>query len=45
MNLEPFEINNYIESRESNRESLNDIINDLDSNPYLFSERCIYVNN
>ena len=38
LNLEPSEINNYIENRKNNGESLEDIIDDLDSNPYLFSE-------
>ena len=38
LSLEPFEINNYIENRKNNGESLEDIIDDLDSNPYLFSE-------
>ena len=37
LNLEPFEIDNYINNR-LNNESLEDIIDDLDSNPYLFNE-------
>ena len=38
LNLEPFEINNYIENRKNNGEDLESIVDDLDSNPYLFSE-------
>ena len=38
LNMEPFEVNNYINSRLDNDESLEDIIDDLDSNPYLFNE-------
>jgi len=38
LNLEPFEIDNYIDSRIKNGETLEDIIDDLDSNPYLFNE-------
>ena len=38
LNLEPFEIDNYIETRKNSGESLEDIIDDLDSNPYLFNE-------
>ena len=38
LNLEPFEIKRYIEDRLNNKESIDDIIDDLDSNPYLFNE-------
>lgn len=38
LNLEPFEIDNYINDRINNGELFEDIIDDLDSNPYLFSE-------
>lgn len=38
LNLEIFEIKNYIEDRISGGESLEDIIDDLDSNTYLFNE-------
>lgn len=38
LNLEPFEIDNYINSRMHKGELLEGIIDDLDSNPYLFSE-------
>ena len=38
LNMEPFEINNYIDLRTSNGESLEYIVDDLDSNPYLFNE-------
>lgn len=38
LNLEPFEIDNYINNRISNGEILEDVIDDLDSNPYLFSQ-------
>ena len=38
LNLEPFEIERYIEKRKNNGEILEDIIDDLDSNPYLFSD-------
>ena len=38
LNLDIFEIKNYIEDRISNGESLDDIIDDLDSNTYLFNE-------
>lgn len=38
LNLDIFEIRNYIEDRISNGESLEDIIDDLDSNTYLFNE-------
>ena len=38
LNLEPFEIKRYIENRLNNKESIEDIIDELDSNPYLFNE-------
>lgn len=38
LNLESFEIENYINSRINNGEILEDIIDDLESNPYLFNE-------
>ena len=38
LNLEPYEIEKYINNRINNGELEEDIIDDLDSNPYLFSE-------
>ena len=38
LNLEVFEIEKYINTRKNNGELLEDIIDDLDSNPYLFNE-------
>lgn len=38
LNLEPFEIKNYIEKRVNQGELLEDVIDDLDSNPILFNE-------
>ena len=38
LNLESFEINNYIDKRVEQGELLEDIIDDLDSNPILFNE-------
>lgn len=38
LNLEPFEIDNYINNRLSNGELLEDIIDDLETNTYLFNE-------
>lgn len=38
LNLDSFEIKKYIESRISNGEMVEDIVDDLDSNPYLFQE-------
>ena len=38
LNLEPFEIDNYINKRVKNGELIGDIVDDLDSNPYLFNE-------
>ena len=37
LNLEPFEVNNYILSRSKN-ENLEDIVDDLETNTYLFDE-------
>ena len=38
LNLEPFEIKKYINNRINQGENLDDIVDDLDSNPYLFQE-------
>ena len=38
LNLDAFEIENYINSRLNNNEKLEDIVDDLDSNPLLFNE-------
>ena len=38
LNLDPFEIDNYINDRINNGEDVASIIDDLDSNPYLFNE-------
>lgn len=38
LNLEPFEIENYINSKKEEGMSLEDIIDTLDSEPYLFNE-------
>lgn len=38
LNLEPFEIKDYIDKRLDNRESLEDIVDDLETNSYLFNE-------
>ena len=38
LNLDVFEIEDYINKRRNNGEQLENIIDDLDSNPYLFSE-------
>ena len=38
LNLEIFEIDNYINKRKSLGEKIEDIIDDLDSNPYMFNE-------
>ena len=35
LNLEPYEIDNYIKNRLEKNEKLEDIIDDMDSNPYL----------
>lgn len=38
LNLDPFEIDNYINDRINDGEEVASIIDDLDSNPYLFNE-------
>ena len=38
LNLDEFEVKNYINKRVISGESLSDIIDDLDTNPYLFLE-------
>ncbi len=38
LNLEPFEIDDYINKRKNSGESLEDIIDNLDAHPCLFSE-------
>lgn len=38
LNKDAFEIENYINDRIQNNELLEDIVDDLDSNPYKFSE-------
>ena len=38
LNLEPFEIDNYIKERLSRGEIIEDIVDDLDSNTYKFNE-------
>ncbi len=38
LNLEPFEIKEYIENRVKNGEALDDVVDDMDSNPYLFCD-------
>lgn len=38
LNLQSYEIKNYINNRLKNNESLNIIVDDLDSNPILFNE-------
>lgn len=38
LNLDSSEIDNYINNRLNNNELLENIVNDLDSNPYLFNE-------
>ncbi len=38
LNLDPFEIKNYIDNRVSKGKTIDEIIDDLDSNPYLFQE-------
>lgn len=38
LNLSACEIENYIEERLKNNELLEDIVDDLESNPYLFNE-------
>mgnify|MGYP002625554896 CR=1 FL=1 len=38
LNLEPFEIKNYIDNRIKNGETLEDIVDNLESEPYLFND-------
>lgn len=38
LNFESYEIDNYVNKRIEKGELLEDIVDDLDSNPYLFSE-------
>lgn len=38
LDLEVFEIKDYINKRIRNRETLEEIVDDLESNPYLFSD-------
>ena len=38
LNFESYEIENYIKRRNSSGDDIQDIIDDLDSNPYLFNE-------
>ena len=38
LNLDSYEIKDYIESRINNKDNIEDIIDELDSNPYLFNE-------
>jgi len=38
LNIDDFEIDNYINKRLQKNEELEDIVDDLDSNPYLFNE-------
>ena len=38
LNLDEFEVKNYINKRVVSGESLSDIVDDLDTNPYLFLE-------
>jgi len=38
LNLDPFEIDNYINIRLSNGELIEDIVDDLETNTYLFNE-------
>ena len=38
LNLEPFEIKRYIDDKLNGGESVDDVIDELDSNPYLFNE-------
>ena len=38
LNLEPFEIKRYIDDKLNDGESVDDVIDELDSNPYLFKE-------
>jgi len=38
LNLDAFEIENYIESRKENGETIEDIVDEMSSNPYIFEE-------
>lgn len=38
LNLDAFEIENYIEARKENGEALEDIVDEMSSNPYIFEE-------
>ncbi len=38
LNLDDFEVKNYIDEREQNGEELEDIVDDMSSNPYIFEE-------
>ena len=38
LNLEPFEIRDYINKRKDKGEDISDIVDDLESNPLLFNE-------
>ena len=38
LNLDDFEVKNYINEREQNGEELEDIVDDMSSNPYIFEE-------
>ena len=38
LNLDAYEIEEYIKDRENNGEQLEDIVDDMSSNPYLFTE-------
>ena len=38
LNLDDYEIENYIKNREDNGELLEDIVDDMSSNPYIFQE-------
>ena len=38
LNLEPFEIKNYIDNRIKKGETLEEIVDNLESEPYLFND-------
>ena len=38
LNLDSYEIDNYINNRVNNGEKVDNIVDDLDTNPYLFNE-------
>jgi len=38
LNLDAFEIENYIEARKENGETIDDIVDEMSSNPYMFEE-------